>query len=75
MMDTETRVRKWGHSLGVVIPKANAELGKLRVGEKLHVFFRKRSSAVEETFGIFRGMRKKSGQQMKDEIRRELHGI
>jgi VIT1/CCC1 family predicted Fe2+/Mn2+ transporter len=34
-----------------------------------------KEDAISEAFGMFRGLKERSGQQMKDEIRKELHGM
>lgn len=71
----ETEARKWGNSLGVVIPREIAEKEHIRESEKVKLLIiRDGSKTLKETFGIVKGKIKKSTQQIKDELRDELDG-
>ena len=37
VLQTRSRLKKWGNSLGVVIPKEAAERGGLHVGEEVEI--------------------------------------
>jgi len=37
VLQAKTRLKKWGNSLGVVIPKETAERNGLRVGEEVEI--------------------------------------
>jgi len=63
-----TKVRKWGNSLGIVIPKEVAEAGGIRPGDEVSTEIRKVSD-MTEVFGSLRGW-KKSAQEIKDEARK-----
>ena len=70
----ETRVKRWGNSFGVVIPREVVESENIREDEDVRLIIVKKSSKVfKETFGIGKGKLKKSGQEFKDEARRELY--
>jgi len=70
----ETRLKKWGNSFGIVIPMDVVEKRKLKEDEKISVLIIPNSSKVlHETFGIGKGKLTKSGQQIKDELRKELY--
>ena len=70
----EAKVKKWGNSFGVVIPIEVIEKEKIREEDKVRLIVLKDSRKVlEETFGMGKGKLKKTGQQFKDEIRRELY--
>jgi antitoxin component of MazEF toxin-antitoxin module len=70
----ETRLKKWGNSFGIVIPMALVEKRKLKENDKVSVLVMNDSSKVlKETFGMLKGRLKKSGQQIKDELREELY--
>lgn len=70
----ETHVKKWGNSLGVVIPSEVVAREDVKENDEIRLIVVKNSSKVlKETFGIGRGKLKKSGQQIKDELRRELY--
>lgn len=53
MVMTETKVKKWGNSLGLVIPKEIAKLEDLNEGDvvKMEILKEKRIDA----FGMFKG--------------------
>jgi antitoxin component of MazEF toxin-antitoxin module len=76
MVVIETKTRKWGNSLGVIIPRGAVEASNLKEEQNIKLIILKDSGNVlRETFGILRGKLKKSAQQMKDEFRRELYDI
>lgn len=70
----ETKVKRWGNSFGVVIPIEIIEKEKIKEDEKIRLILLKDSKRVfEETFGSLKGRLKKSAQEIKDELRRELY--
>jgi len=62
------KVRRWGNSLGIVIPKEVVEASGIRPGDEVSAEIRKISN-VAEIFGSLRGWRK-SAQEIKNEARR-----
>ena len=72
MLEFETKVKKWGNSFGLVVPKK--ELGKERIkeNEEIHVIAIRKNYSVKDSFGLLKGW-KISGQKAKDMIRKELH--
>jgi antitoxin component of MazEF toxin-antitoxin module len=75
MVVVETRLKKWGNSLGLIIPKEVIDMEKLKEEEKVRVIVVSKNSSkvLRETFGMLKGKIKKSTQQIKDELRRELY--
>ena len=70
----ETKLKKWGNSFGVVIPSEAVVARNLKENENIRLIIVKDSGKVlHETFGIGKGRLTKSGQQIKDEARRELY--
>lgn len=70
----ETKVKRWGNSLGVIIPSEAVEARRLKENENIKIIIVKDSrKALRETFGIGKGKITKSGQEFKDEARRELY--
>ena len=70
----DVRVKKWGNSFGVVIPKEVIEKEDIKEDEDVRLIVVKKSSKIlKETFGMLKGKIKKSTQQIKDELSKELY--
>lgn len=74
MVMIEVKVRKWGNSFGLVIPKTVAQKEKFKIGEKLDIIVLPKNNVLKETFGSLKGKIKKSTQEILDETDRELYG-
>ncbi len=69
-----TRVKKWGNSIGIIIPSEIAIAKKIKENQDISVIILEDSKKIlEETFGSLKGKLKKSSQEIKDEIRRDLY--
>ena len=68
----ETRIKKWGNSMGIVIPKDVAQREHLKAGQKV-LFFLAKPLPAGKLFGIAKGVFKKNTQEIKDELRRALY--
>ena len=76
MSVVETKLRKWGNSFGVVIPIEIVEKEKMKENESVSIIIVPDSRKVlSETFGMGKGRLTKTGQQIKDEFRKELYNI
>ena len=74
METIEVTTKKWGNSLGIIIPKDIVEKQHIKENGTLRVLIvPSAKKALHETFGMFKGKLKKSGQQWKDEIRSDLY--
>ncbi len=74
MTAIQTRVRRWGNSLGVIIPSEAVESERIKENDEIRILVLKDSrKAFKETFGMLKGKLKKSSQEIKDELRRELY--
>ncbi len=51
-MISRTKVKKWGNSLGVILPKDVAEKEGLKEGEEIEISIRK-SSDIKHLFGKY----------------------
>ena len=72
MAIVQTELKRWGNSMAIVIPKETVEKEHLKESEKITFIILKESkNLLKETFGTFKF--KKSGQQMKNELRKELY--
>ncbi len=69
MLEVEAKVRKWGRSFGVVIPKDKVKEEGIKENETIKLLIAKKTNVLKETFGTFKF--KKSTQEMLDEIDRE----
>ena len=69
MIEVEAKVRKWGRSFGVVIPKEKIKDEGIKENETIRLLVSKKTNVLKETFGTFKF--KKSTQEMLDEIDKE----
>ena len=73
-MIIESQIKKWGNSLGIVVPKDVVRKDNLRENKKVRLIILKDGSkALKATFGIAKNKIKKSAQELKDEARKELY--
>lgn len=75
MTEIKAQIKKWGNSYAIVIPSDIIQKNKIMENEIIHLLLRRKNSSkvLHETFGIGKGKITKTGQQMKDELRRELY--
>ena len=72
MQSIKTKTKKWGNSLGIVIPKDIVEKEHLKEGQTVEILIARPVKKVfEETFGTLKFP--KSTQEMKNQIRKELY--
>ena len=69
MMEEEAKVRKWGRSFGVVIPKEKIKEEGIKENETIKLLISKKSNVLKETFGTMKF--KRSTQEILDESDRE----
>ena len=67
-MEIETVAKRWGSSIGIILPKAIIEENKIRENDKIIVEIKKKALAGE-LFGKLPNW-KKSTQEIKDEMRK-----
>ena len=74
MTAIQAKVKRWGNSLGIIIPSETVEDKKIRENQNISIIILEDSrKAFRETFGMGKGKIKKSAQQIKDELRRDLY--
>ena len=74
METVETRLKRWGNSFGIIIPSDIVQRENMKEDQNIKVLIlRDSKKAFRETFGIGKGKIKKSTQQIKDELRKELY--
>ncbi len=72
MLEFDAKIKRWGNSFGVIIPKEQIFFDKLREEDEVHIIAIKKNNALKKTFGLLKG-KIRSGQEAKDESRRELY--
>jgi len=79
MEKTNVKVRKWGNSFGVILPKSIVDKQDIKDGMEIEIIVEtKNKTKVKDVFGILKGKLKrpeKSTQEIMDEIDEELWGI
>lgn len=68
MVETEVKTRKWGSSIGVVLPKELVDEIGIKPDETIKIDIKK-GVKVKDVFGILSGW-KRSAQEIKDEARK-----
>jgi antitoxin component of MazEF toxin-antitoxin module len=69
-MATEVRTKKWGNSLGVIIPSQTVEKLSLKPEESIVIEISKKENVLKELFGIAKT--KKSAREIIKEVRKDL---
>ena len=67
-MEIETKAKKWGSSIGIILPKSVVEANKIRENDKIIVEIKNRPLAGK-FFGRLKDW-KKPTQEIKDEMRK-----
>ena len=67
-MTTEAVIRKWGNSLGIILPKEFLKKKHLKENDKIVVDVFKKAN-LSSSFGALKGKIKMSGQEFKDKVR------
>ncbi len=74
MVVIETKVKRWGNSFGVIIPRETIITQKIKENQNISVIILEDSKKVlHETFGSLKNKLKKSSQEIKDELKRDLY--
>ncbi|MGV8176373.1 MAG: AbrB/MazE/SpoVT family DNA-binding domain-containing protein [Candidatus Bilamarchaeaceae archaeon] len=68
-MDVHVRVRRWGNSMGLVLPKDVVEALGVSEGEELILGEVRKGERIQQLFGVARSV-KGSAQKLKDEMRK-----
>ncbi len=74
MKTIETTAKKWGNSIGIIIPKEVIDKEHIKEnGVVKFLIIRESSRILRETFGLAKDKIKKSTQQIKNELRDKLY--
>ena len=69
MIEVEAKVRKWGRSFGVVIPKEKIKEEGIKENETIILLIGRKTNVLKETFGTLK--LKRMTQEILDESDRE----
>lgn len=70
MLETEVTIKKWGSSLGVLLPKKEAQKEGLKEGQRIRIRVLPKESPLKKMFGTLKF--KKTTDQIMRELDREL---
>ena len=74
MKTIETTAKRWGNSIGIIIPKKVIDKEHIKTKDRVRILIIKESDRIlRETFGLAKDKIKKTAQQIKNEIRNELY--
>ena len=68
-MELRTVAKRWGSSIGIVLPKRIVDLRKIKENDEIVIEI-KSQPIMNEMFGRFLRKSGRSGQELKDEARR-----
>ena len=71
MIKSETKLKAWGNSIGVILPKEKLKEEDLSVNDQVEIIVRKKSNPLKDSFGKLREFKARSGKST-DEILREV---
>ncbi len=71
-MITKTKTKKWGNSIGIILPQETVKTMGIQLGEFIIVDIQKKENILKELFGSLKF--KKSTEQLLKEVRRDLKG-
>ena len=70
MIECESTAKKWGNSIGIIIPKEVTERQGIRENTKVHFAILDNAVVGERLFGMLKGWKEPTGKALK-RLRRE----
>lgn len=67
-MEFKTIARKWGSSIGIILPKSAIEENRIKENDEVFIEL-KRENIMKDLFGKFPRKSKKTAQEIKEEAR------
>ena len=71
MVKSEAKLRAWGNSIGVVVPKELLKEEGLAVNDEVEIVLRKKTNPLKEAFGMLKNFKAKSTKST-DELLKEI---
>jgi len=68
-MITKTKIKKWGNSIGIVIPQEDAERMNIKIGETIMIEIKKKENVLRELQG---SMKFGDPKKILKEVRKEM---
>ncbi len=75
MIKANVKLRAWGNSIGIVLPKEELKAANLNVNDEVEITVKNKANPLKEAFGFLKGVpakSKKSTDELLKEIDREL---
>lgn len=73
MTTINTKTRKWGNSVGIVLPNKVILDENIEENQDIKILIVRDSNVLYKTFGLLKGKIKKTSQELKDNSREELY--
>ncbi len=75
MEQINAKVKKWGNSLGIVLPKTLVDNQQLKEGTEIEILVQaKNKTKVKDVFGILKGKIKRDTKSLLKEVDRDFEG-
>lgn len=71
MLKSISKLKAWGNSIGVILPKEQLQEEDLDINDEVEVIVRKKSNPLKDAFGKLRELKAKSGKSA-DELLKEI---
>ncbi len=75
MEQINVKVKKWGNSFGIVLPKTLVDNQQLKEGAEIEILVQaKNKTRVKDVFGILKGKIKRDTESLLKEVDRDFEG-
>ena len=69
MFKSETKLKAWGNSLGVILPKKSLKEEGLYVNDDVEITLKKKSNPLKDVFGKLKEFNAKSGKSTEEMLK------
>ena len=69
MFKSETKLKAWGNSLGVILPKKSLKEEGLSVNDDVEITLKKKSNPLKDVFGKLKEFNAKSGKSTEEMLK------
>ncbi|MAE13069.1 hypothetical protein CMO92_00750 [Candidatus Woesearchaeota archaeon] len=71
MIATDTKLKAWGNSVGIVLPKKELQEEGLEIDDEVEITIKKKTNVLREVFGTLKGVKRKTDKTT-DELLKEI---